>query len=213
MTAAPFVTIVIPSVGRNTLGRTLKSLEDQTDTGFIATLVMDGCTPPDYVSRYPWLKVIVNPKRVGVRNNAGEVRNQAIRVATTEWVAFVDDDDTLGPNYVETLREEIAGQPQADAVIFRMRTNKAGPLKVLPPPGARDFRVGQVGISFAVKRVPACLGGKLFYFTAGRIEDFVALDLLRCHGATILLSPRVVYFVEMLPEDSSAFEVGGPIKM
>jgi glycosyltransferase involved in cell wall biosynthesis len=193
------------------LARTLKSLEDQTDPGFVATLVMDGCPPPDYAPRYPWLKVIRNPKRVGVRNNAGEVRNQAIRVAATEWVAFVDDDDTLAPDYIETLRREVVKTPRADAVIFRMRTNKAGGLKVLPPPGVRDFRAHLVGISFAVKRYPECFEGGMFSFTPGGTEDFVALDRLRRSGATIMLSPRVVYFVEMLPEDSSSFEVGQSI--
>ena len=205
------VTFVIPSVGRKTLGRALRSLDAQTDRGFCAVLVMDGCQPPPCAAGFPWLRTVVNGKRIGVRNHAGAVRNVAIKDAATEWLAFLDDDDTLSPNYVEHLRAELGRSERIDAVIFRMRTNKSERRMhpVLPPAGSADLKEGQVGISFSVRRRPLCFGReRVFRFEAGRTEDFVALDWLRKNGAVIAMSPRVAYFVEMEPEDASRHEVG-----
>jgi glycosyltransferase involved in cell wall biosynthesis len=52
-------------------------------------------------------------------NSAGYVRNYGIKFATTEWVAFVDDDDTIRNTYVETFLREIATY-DTDVIIFRM---------------------------------------------------------------------------------------------
>ena len=203
------VTFVIPSVGRPTLRRSLESLDAQTEKSFRAILVMDGCSAPDFVSRFPWLKTIVNDKRTGRRNHAGEVRNRAISETSTEWVAFLDDDDTVSPTYVQVLREEIERTPKADVVSFRMRTNKAGRLRVLPPPGSKNFTERYIGISFAARRNPLCFDGtKPFRFEPGGTEDFVALDWVRRNGGTVALSPKVCYFVEMDPCDASEYEVG-----
>ena len=43
--------------------------------------------------------VILDDKRKG----PAWARNKGIREATTEWVAFLDDDDVLLPNHLETL--------------------------------------------------------------------------------------------------------------
>ena len=189
--------------------RSLESLDAQTDRDFCAILVMDGCNPPDFISEFPWLKTIVNDKRIGQRNHAGEVRNRAISEASTEWVAFLDDDDTVSSSYVQFLREEIGRNPRADAFSFRMRTNKAGRLRVLPPIGSRTFRERFIGISFAARRKPLCFeGGKTFGFEPGGTEDFAALDGIKRSGGTIVLSPKVSYFVEMEPCDASEYEVG-----
>lgn len=196
------VTFIIPSINRPTLRRALNSIAAQTDRSFRAVLVMDGCEVPDYVASYAWLRTITLPARVGVRNHAGEVRNIGMREVTTEWVAFLDDDDAIAPSYVRLLSEEIGRRPGADAVVFRMRTNKAGSdFRVLPPPGATDFVKCQVGISFAARRFPACAGGKTaFSFQPGPTEDFCALDCLRSQKGEIVLSESVAYFVEMDPE-------------
>lgn len=195
------MTFVVPSIGRPTLRRALDSFAAQTNRAFSAVLVMDGCAAPDYVAGYGWLRAVALPARAGVRNHAGEVRNVALRLADTDWVAFLDDDDTAAPAYVERLSEEIRRRPGADAVVFRMRTDKAGRgVRVLPPPGAEAFVKNQVGISFAARRLPACLGGEAFSFVPGPTEDFCALDRLRSAGGEVVLSDSVEYFVEMDPE-------------
>ena len=192
----PFVTFVVPSVGRESLERALRSLDGQTDPAFRGVLVADGFVPPGSLSaRFPWLTVAATGARLGRENHAGAVRNIGIEMASTEWVAFLDDDDALSPRYVEWLRAEIEARPDADAVVFRMRTDKAGPRHgVLPPVGASDFDVGLVGISFAARRSPVRLGAKLLAFRPGPAEGFDLLDLLRGAGCAVVLSPRVAYF-------------------
>ena len=213
MSVQPLVTFIVPSIGRETLPRALRSIDAQTDRAFLAILVMDGCEAPACAADFSWLRVIYNPVRTGVRNHAGAVRNLAIAEADTEWVAFLDDDDTLSPRYVEMLAAELflaagAPDPQPDAVVFRMMIDAGG--GVLPPPGAADFFECGVGISFAARRMPVCLGGaEEFRFVPGSTEDFKALDALRRNKAAILMSCRVAYFVRMDPADASAFESEG----
>ena len=52
-------------------------------------------------------------------NSAGYVRNHGIKFVTTEWIAFVDDDDTIRDTYVETFLTETATY-DIDVIIFRM---------------------------------------------------------------------------------------------
>ena len=206
------VTFVIPSIGRATLARSLESLAVQTDQGFAAVLVMDGVPVPEGLPRYPWLEVVANVRRAGVHNHAGAVRNPAIARVRTEWVGFLDDDDTLGSDYVRCLREEAAREPRSDAVVFRMRTNRSGRHQlVLPPPGAKDLFLGRVGISFAVRARPPCLGGAPLAFRPSHREDYDALDELKRRGGLIVIHPRVLYFVRSSPSDVSEYETGVPV--
>jgi hypothetical protein len=49
----------------------------------------------------PVLIALPSGAKAGLGNNsAGMVRNAAFQHVDTPWVAFVDDDDTLAPNYV-----------------------------------------------------------------------------------------------------------------
>ena len=207
-----FVTFIIPSIGRSTLGRALESLDNQSDKDFAAIIVLDGCECPESFD-YPWLSIMKLPKRLGVRNHAGEVRNHAIQKATSEWIAFLDDDDTASPNYVSYLKEELKMNPGADVVVFRMRTDKAGMHKVLPPLGVNTLQICRVGISFAVKKYPFTGGvdSRMFCFVPGHTEDFMALAHLYKSRVKMVLSPKVVYFVEMPVEDVTGFEVGDSI--
>ena len=216
MSVQPLVTFIVPSIGRDTLPRALRSIDAQTDRAFLAILVMDGCEAPACAADFAWLRVINNPVRTGISNHAGAVRNLAIAEAETDWVAFLDDDDTLSPRYVEMLAAELvlaagAPDPPPDAVVFRMMLHGG---YVLPPPGAADFFEGGVGISFAARRMPVCLGGaEEFRFVPGSTEDFKALDALRRNKAAIMMSCRVAYFVRMDPADASAFESDGKTYM
>ena len=119
----PFVTFIVPTLGRPELDRALASIEAQTD--------------PDWA-------VIVEPS-VG---SAGETRNAAMKKAHTPWTAFLDDDDVLKPTYVEHLREHAEDYPWAEVVIFRMDHPKLGIL----PPRTGQIRYSTVGISFALRK-------------------------------------------------------------
>uniref|UniRef100_A0A6C0DJ82 Glycosyltransferase 2-like domain-containing protein n=1 Tax=viral metagenome TaxID=1070528 RepID=A0A6C0DJ82_9ZZZZ len=100
------LTFIIPSIGRNTLQNTIQSLENQTNANWCAIIIFDGCTP-NFKTTNPKIKIIQIEKLGQGVNSAGLVRNEGIKLAETEWIAFVDDDDTLAINYVETFYEEL----------------------------------------------------------------------------------------------------------
>ena len=62
-------------------------------------------------------------------NSAGYVRNYGIRFATTEWIAFVDDDDTIKSTYIETFLSEMSNY-ENDVIIFRMVKFQSGMLQI-----------------------------------------------------------------------------------
>lgn len=191
-----FVTFVIPSLGGKSLQNTIKSLRDQTDPRWRAIVGFDHRDPTikadDKVSV---LKHTGYSKKgddciyciEGVKSGAGPVRNSCIARATTEWVAFVDDDDIVTNDYVEKLASE-AGD--ADAVSFRMMYWH---WTWLPPVTATvdNFTHGSIGISFAARRsvFDKC------QFTRGRGEDFRMLRDIRDKGFGLKISPYLTYLV------------------
>ena len=190
------VTFVIPSKGRLTLSKTLDSLLQQTNSNWHAVIVFDGeialnsfKLPSDQRIRYFHLE------KTGESNSAGALRNKGIMLAETQWVAFVDDDDLLRPAYVDLLFAETQRSSSAvDCVLFRMMYclphHRRG--EILPPPRSRDFKVNEVGISFAIKR---SLIWENLWFKPSSIEDFMLLDDIRRAGKSILLSEHVTYLV------------------
>ena len=67
----------------------------------------------------------------------------------TEWIGFVDDDDSIGPNYIENLKFEANKNPTADCVVFRGYYSFWN--TVLPQSKSIHLIPNSVGISFAFK--------------------------------------------------------------
>ena len=110
------ITFIIPSVGRPTLIRTLVSLQNLTIPYWKAIVVFDGVDGVDRIddNRISYISI---PK-TGVSNHAGNVRNIAIEKSDTTWIAFVDDDDSLTPDYLEEFYK-ISDKQDPDVIIFR----------------------------------------------------------------------------------------------
>jgi len=185
------ITFIIPSVGRSTLARSIGSLLSQTNPNWKAIVVFDGVKNNINIEddRITYLEI----NKVGVKNNAGRVRNIGISRAETDWVAFLDDDDTISYNYVNRFEEEIKLNSNAECIIFRMQTGKM----ILPMQNDNNFHVGRVGISFAMK---ASLPER---FSPSDTEDYNLLNLMRSNKRKIIISPYINYFVRSLPIESS----------
>ena len=188
------VTFIIPSLGRNTLSRTLRSILDQSLPSWRAIVVMDG-SPEDLPASIcgtqdPRVKCMYTHKRLGVHNHAGEVRNLGLKHVQTPWVGFVDDDDTVSNIYVETLQREIQQHEDAHVIIFRMRMADG---VVLPPNGHTNFAINQVGISFVMNM--AYVQEKRLTFRPSSAEDFDILNRCREAGGSIRMSPTITYHV------------------
>ena len=91
----PGITAITPTIGRETLWRCRKSVEAQT-------------------VRFTEHLVQIDTDRRG----PCDVRNVLVERATTPWVVFIDDDDTLDPDYVTHVNPILASAPDSVAVVY-----------------------------------------------------------------------------------------------
>lgn len=202
-TKEQIVTFVIPTSGRLTLARTINSLYNQTDPRWLAVIMMDGVsTSLEYLNprnNFPLFisgididsrVCIQHTEKMGVSNCAGGLRNYAVQFSITPWLAFVDDDDTVGERFVEAVAKESSGNVFLDCIIFRMSSVGT----VHPQLEFDNFYINDVGISFAVKR--DIFFRRNIYFESSNAEDFLFLDRLRREGYSILLSEDILYYVK-----------------
>ncbi len=107
------ISVVIPVYNASqTIERCARSLFSQTMTEGVEFLFVNDCTPDDsmkvlqaVLDDYPHLKeqirFIVNPQNLGV----SETRKRGIREAKGEYVTWVDSDDWIEPNMIESMWE------------------------------------------------------------------------------------------------------------
>lgn len=179
-----FVTFIVPTIGRHSLVRAINSVTGQTDPDWQCFVEGDGVDPR------PILGDVRDPihawhqKR---RYHESDMRNIGIRQARSEWVAFLDDDDTIAPDYVKWLKEESRSY---DVVIFRQTHPKSGDKDDTIFPSTPEIVWGNVGISYAVRREWALK----FPFKRTRHEDLLQLVALEAGGADIHFSSHIAYY-------------------
>ena len=230
--ARPLVSIVIPSLGRITLERTLRSLDQQEDKDFEVILVLDGISAAAlavHESRpvlspkvRPWLCVVELPERLGEGNSGGYVRNRGIPFAKGRFIGFLDDDDRLSTMYVSRLREEMELYPEAVAYVFRMTTGNPY-VPVLPPPKASSLAHAEVGISFIVLRDvllsasgapddPGAVSPILnLGFPSSPREDYDFIVAVARQGR-VILSPFITYHVRRSDGGAISSSISGSLK-
>lgn len=108
------------------------------------------------------------------KNGAGNVRNYAVPFIETEWIAFLDDDDTVADDYVTCLQKQIEEIPDLDVLIFRMKHKFLG--RIIPSLDKTEIKVGNVGISFSLKTKIMKEDNHLFIPSG--IEDYTLLNTL-----------------------------------
>jgi len=177
------ITFIVPTKCRETLQRTIDTVSAIKNAHVL--VVTDNCSTKASGQNS---KTIALQKKLGQGvNSAGLVRNQGMRSnIQSDWVGFVDDDDTVSPQYGEYLKKY-----DADIVIFRMKHPRLG---IVPPMNHKTtFKKNAVGISFAVKTSFYKNNG--LYFTPSNTEDFYFLDRARTMGAKIVIADEIAYFV------------------
>ncbi|WP_032092008.1 glycosyltransferase [Necropsobacter rosorum] len=107
--------IIVPSYNRKTeIPALLDSLRRQTRYNF-EVIIVDDCSPDavEVTEAYPFpVRVVRNDTNQG----AARSRNIGARLATHDWLLFLDDDDRFADNKCEVLAQAIAAQPQANFV-------------------------------------------------------------------------------------------------
>lgn len=180
------VTFIIPTVGRSTLEKTIRSLQQQTCINWFAIIIFDNVIPA-IENNDPRILFIICNKLGECSNYAGRVRNYGMNFVKTQWIAFLDDDDSISPNYVEKFHEEIVNY-STDVIIFRMHFDS----DILPDIDTNDFYKCKVGISFAIRKKIVDSG---LIFSPSKYEDYEYLSLIKSNNYTIMISPYVLYFV------------------
>jgi hypothetical protein len=181
------ITFIIPTIGRETLKYTVKSLQNLNVQNWKAIILFDGVKPTLEIEDNRFK--IVTLKKIGKLNYAGNVRNQGIKMADTKWIGFVDDDDTLLPNYLDIFKD-IVDKSDPDVIIFRM-LNSDG--RILPPQKDTDFYINNVGISFCLQKKHMIENN--IWFTPSSGEDFDLLNKLRNANKKIIISKDIAYIV------------------
>lgn len=189
---------VIPSIGRDTITHTLNSLINQTSPNWKCFVGFDGKEESDVDKsllvlderiHYFYLKDKLGNEG-NHHGNAGQVRNTIIsKTDNIDWIGFVDDDDSLSPNYVKILEREIEEHP-FDCCVFRMKFPDG---KILPPFEMNELRQNYVGISFCVSK--NFIDTNEIKFENNNAEDFLFLKQIHQKGGKIVLSSHVTYYV------------------
>ncbi len=186
-----FVTFIVPTLGRSSVRRTVQSFLDQTDWDWKAIVTGDGVKPNiEYKNDS---HIIIN--QCEHKSHAGLVRNEAMKLDSTDWIAFCDDDDYLDPRYVSSLKEYSTKHPECDIIIFSYKDQSNG--NIQPPRSiGQDLIYCNVGISFAVKTDFVIRSGA--EFPAFSTEDFGFLDYCRNHGAKYFVTHDIKYYVSKI---------------
>jgi glycosyltransferase involved in cell wall biosynthesis len=109
----PF-TVIIPTYNRaRFIGEAVKSILAQTLPAHEIIVVDDGSTDntPEVLQAFASKITVIRQKNAG----ASAARNTGILHSKTEWLAFLDSDDTWCSNYLEKQNEQIERYPHAVA--------------------------------------------------------------------------------------------------
>lgn len=179
------VTFIIPTINRPSLVDSVNSLLKQKNPNWKCIILFDGTEKIEFNdNRIITLKIEKKGTFGKNHGNAGLVRNIGIDMANTEWIAFLDDDDTINENYVDWLMKYAS--KDYELVIFRMIMPNG---RIIPAPKKNKIELNDVGISFAYKKKIECR------FINSDGEDFHFLNLLKDKVKKYIIAEEVAYNV------------------
>ena len=110
-----FFSIVIPVFNRpDEVAELLESLSKQTDKGFEVLVIEDGSSVPCEEVCKPYEKQLDLHYYFKPNSGRSETRNYGIARATGDWFIIYDSDVIVPPQYIATVRAELAKQPEVN---------------------------------------------------------------------------------------------------
>ena len=133
------ISVVIPLFNKqDSIGSTINSVLRQSYRDFELIVVNDGSTDrsADIVRQYddPRIKLL-EKKNSGVSS----ARNEGIKFAEAEYIAFLDGDDLWDPEYLETISQMIKDFPEAGILGTSYSLLKNGEMVPAQKPFTDDF--------------------------------------------------------------------------
>lgn len=181
------ITFVIPSLNRDTLSTSVESLLNQTNENWRCVIVYDGIKGMDFSDTR--IKTIDSTKLGSMAHYGGEsglVRNVGIALSNTDWIGFLDDDDTLDKNYVQTLFDKYLDY---DFVVWRMIFSDG---TIMPPVESDEIIWERVGISFCYNQKKL---SKIFFDSSVRGEDYFFLEKMKNISQNYTVAGEILYKV------------------
>jgi glycosyltransferase involved in cell wall biosynthesis len=133
----PFISFIIPVKNRfDFLNQTIESLLQLRDTDWEAIIVDDHSDE----NCFNKIQLIADKdnrinlyKRTGNKGGASICRNQGLEYANADYVVFLDSDDLIGANFIETRKDAIKNYPNKEMWIFPVQVffNAPGDSKLL----------------------------------------------------------------------------------
>ena len=184
-----YITFIIPSIGRNSLLNTIDSLKNQNNNNWKAIIIFDGCKnilDEKYINNQ--ISFYEIEKTNCIINQASDVRNYGLQFVKSNWIAFLDDDDTISDDYVDYFFYQ-KNFFNFDLFIYRMINQD---FKIFPSLLSKDLIPCDVGISFIAKKDIF----KKIKFENSHCEDYDFLNLVKKNNYLILISNTIKYFVK-----------------
>ena len=188
---------IIPSIGRSSLAHTILSLIYLNNKNWNALIIFDGVKKN--IELEDERLYFIEIEKSGIedkKNNAGLVRNYGFEYIknnniNTSFISFVDDDDTLHPDFFNHIQKDLSLFPDIKCIIYRMMYPN---FNVVPHPLTNKLQVKNVGISFIIHS--SIIHQSDCLFLNHPYEDFLFLQKLKQHQMPLLISSFVNYFVK-----------------
>lgn len=181
------LTLVTPTIGRQTLSRTVNSVLTQKEANYKYIVIFDGI-PATMSSQMETMTVVEIEKRgIPGTNAAGAVCQYGLDISDTKYVGFVDDDDTITNDYVSEFYNVISDEDY-DLIVFKM-VYKNG--VIVPREKYIDF--GNIGMSFIINK--SFLKDKNIKFRNEIYYDFFMVYDIWTNKGKIYFSDKICYKV------------------
>lgn len=133
--STPFISIVIPVYNaQKHILQCLESVHQQTFTDYEVVLVDDGSKDDSaqIITEFAASRGLSNYRLIQKENGGvSSARNAGIQAARGQWIAFVDSDDWLEPEYLSLMAERVV-EPEVDYCLigFRAYDDATGRLEI-----------------------------------------------------------------------------------
>lgn len=123
------VSVIIPTFNRSVfLAEAVKSILNQKVPALEIIIIDNGSDPKQWsqLSTIGALDDSIVLVRLQSNKGPGYARNLGISVSRGDWILFLDDDDILSPNFIETCFASLAVERDAEMIIGRAVGFKRG---------------------------------------------------------------------------------------
>lgn len=196
------LSVIIPCYNaEKTIIRAIQSVINQRD---VEVIVIDDCSTDNswfVLQRYQKncadnLKIFKNENNIG----AGKTRNRGIKLATKEYITFLDSDDEVSKDFENVLLENIEFKP--DVIIYnaiiRQLNAKEKHLNMFY--SYRRPKTGKLDKGFAAVFTKGCTCGKAYRldFVLANAVEFSKLSINEDTVFTkrALLAARTIYYID-----------------